>query len=248
MQRYIIVILFGLVPFLNYSQDIVFDDGRTIFTSEMAGGAFIHSGGWGVNFRYGQYKGAFKKLVYEGELTGMRHPKEIKTYNPVLDNNLRGYYYGKRNSLTLLRGSVGYHKSIYSKQNSKGVEVNYLLHGGLTLGFLKPVYLTIGTPGRSDSYKEEKYDPEKHNTGNIIERAPWYYGMDGIKLLPAGYAKFGLNFEYATESKNIKALEVGTMFDVFPRPVEIMADTRNRQVYFSLYLNLLIGSKKSYGQ
>jgi hypothetical protein len=221
------------------------DGQKVLYRNEMAGGFVAHTEGVGLNFRRGKHVTGRRKRVFEIEFVNMRHPKEVKTVNPYFENS-KGFYYGKLNTFQVLRPGIGYQNVIYSKADGRGVEIRYVTFLGGSIGFAKPVYLEIlhETPVQFEyQLSTEKYDPDRHFIDNIYGRAPYFKGFDEMKIYPGGYAKLGLSFEYASFEEDVKAIEVGVCADVYPKVVPIMANTRNNQVFVSLYLNLLYGRK-----
>lgn len=222
-----------------------------LYRYEMSGGILAHSNGFGANFRKGKHLTGYKKRMLEIELVNMKHPKEYKSFNP--SNEAKGYIFGKQNSLVILRTGAGIQKVITSKANRGGVEVRYLYYGGASIGFLKPVYLEIlrEIPNSTDfNIVREKYDPQKHNTGNIFGRAPFTLGLTEMSILPGIYGKFGLNFEYGVTDDKIRAIETGVTFDLYYKKAPIMAKIDNaddydpnKQFFISFYINILYGNK-----
>lgn len=220
------------------------DQPKLFYRSYLSGGASIHSHGYALNFRRGLRKTGFVKHIFEAELASMKHPKEFKSVNPYFDDS-RGFVYGKLNTLTVLRPSYGRQRILYTKDAKRGVQISYVLMGGPTLGFVKPVYLEIATssvPNRI-SVKTERYDPEEHSLPMIFGRAPALTGLDEISIIPGGQVKFGFQFEYAPEDDAIRALETGIVVDMFYKEVPMMAFTDNRQLFYSFYLNWQFGKK-----
>lgn len=221
------------------------DGQKVLYRNEMAGGFVAHTEGVGVNFRRGKHVTGRRKRVFEIEFVNMRHPKEVKTVNPYFENS-KGFFYGKLNTFQVLRPGIGFQNVIYSKADGRGVEIRYVTFLGGSIGFAKPVYLEIlhETPVQFEyQLSTEKYDPDRHFIDNIYGRAPYFKGFDEMKIYPGGYAKLGLSFEYASFEEDVKAIEVGVCADVYPKVVPIMANTKNNQVFVSLYLNLLYGRK-----
>jgi hypothetical protein len=218
---------------------------KVLYRNEMSGGLVAHTAGLGVNFRRGKHVTGMRKRVFELEFVNMRHAKEIKTVNPYFENS-KGFYYGKLHTFHVLRGGLGYQNVIYSKADGRGVEIRYVTFLGASLGLAKPVYLEIlhGTVIPFEfNLTTERYDPEKHFVDNIYGRAPYFRGVDEMKVFPGGYAKLGLSFEYAPYEEDVKAIETGISIDVYPKVVPIMAHDRNNQAFVQLYINLLYGRK-----
>jgi len=245
-----IALLYGTAHNAN-AQQTVFEETKVLYASEMAGGVILHTSGWGVNYYYAKNLTGFKKMVYEAELVGMKHEKEIKTLSDF--HNIRGYFYGKMNSLTILRTSIGIQKTFIPKQSIRGVAISIDYNIGISHGIVKPVYLSVrfsnNEPSQiTDEIRDVKYDPDKHYPDNILGRSPIFKGLGDLKYYPGIYGKVGLNFEYSDESDFVKAVEVGLTADAFLRPIPMMAFNKNSQVFAAIYFNFIFGKKRKYGE
>jgi hypothetical protein len=208
-------------------------------------GVQLHTAGWGIDYRRGKNITGYKKRIFEVEIVNIKHPKEIRSVNPYFEN-AKSFFYGKLNSITVIRGGLGRQRTLFSKAEKDGVEVRLLYSGGLSLALAKPIYLYILYPTAFDGeYElvEEQYDPEKHFIDNIYGRAPYTSGLDQIKPFPGGYAKMGLSFEYGGNPESIRCLEGGICVDAYAKPLPIMAIAKNNSVYFNFYINWLFGKR-----
>lgn len=234
------------------AQSIYDDQDRTLYSREIYGGPVIHGGGWGGQFVYGKYRTAADRVLFSLELVGMKHPKEVKSYNPYYEDS-RGYFYGKQNSLMILRPTFGHKHRITEKIRKSGVELNFVWGVGPSFALLKPVYLQIGVRADGqdnppyDNIVEEKYDPAKHFANNIFGRASWFRGLGELGVISGVFARTALNFEYAGDNTGIKALEVGASLDAYPQKIPIMAElegVENKQFFLEFYVALQFGGKK----
>jgi len=229
------------------AQETVFEEARTIYKRESSYGLIVHTRGWGFNYRYGQYTSGFTRKIYEGEIVGMKHPKEIESFSSIFDNS-NGYKYGKLNSFIILRASIGVQNTFISKQSVKGIAIGYVLNIGLSLGYAKPIYLEVihkdeitGILGSSI----EKYDPNKHYQNDIIGKTSMFHGFFEGKIYPGIIVKAGLNFESAKQASKISAIEVGGTLDVYAQKIPIMANNLNSPLLYNLYVTISFGSKKT---
>ena len=87
MKKLLTNILFVVLTQALFAQETVFEEGRTIYKRENAFGAIIHTAGWGLTYKYGVYTSGFTRRIYEVELVGVKHPKEIKSFSSVFDNS-----------------------------------------------------------------------------------------------------------------------------------------------------------------
>jgi hypothetical protein len=241
---------FALLLFLALNlkaQDNTFkEDTKLLYKYESTFGITAHSRGWGFSYRKAKNLTAFTKLVYEGEFATQRHPKEIRTRTSYKEN-AKSFVYGKQYALVSLRPGIGMQKILYGKENPGAVEIRYGYYGGISLGVAKPVYLVVAEPSAIPNlFKQEveRYDPEKHEFDNIIERAPFGRGLSSTKIYPGFYGKVAVTFEYSPEDETAKAIETGLVIDVYPKPVPQMAFNKNYPWLFSFYVTFMFGDKE----
>jgi len=247
-MRTTILLLLILCGALSASaQETIYEETRVPYKREIYGGIVLHGAGWGLRFDHAKYRTARDRRLLGVEVVGMKHPKEVKSFNPYYED-ARGYFYGKSNSLMILRPTYGRKWQITDKIRRTGAEVNLLWGIGPSIGLLKPVYLQIGKPDRIpyENIAVERYDPAIHDVQNIYGRATWFNGVGEIKPYMGGFARVALSFEYSGETTGLKGLEVGATMDVYQKTVPIMAElegVRNKQFFFEFYLALQFGKK-----
>jgi hypothetical protein len=219
------------------------EDLNVLYRNESSFGIYVHTaGGIGLAYRRGQHVTGKRKRMLEVEVQNFKHPKEVKTVNSYFENS-KGFNYGKLNSFFLIRPGVGLQNVLYQKSDKKSVEIRYSYFVGATLAFAKPVYLEIVRDPQEGVVSTERYDPEIHSIDVIYGKAPFFKGADRTKIIPGGYAKLALSFEYADRYNAIKAVETGVVFDVYPKVLPMMAHNRNQQVFASLFLKIIWGKK-----
>ncbi len=222
------------------------EDLKVLYRNESSFAVFIHSaGGIGLAYRRGQQVTGFRKRMWEMELQNFKHPKEIKSLNSYYDNS-KGFIYGKLNSVLLVRSGVGYQNILFEKNDKSNIEIRFSYSVGGTLAFAKPVYLEVIVPTADPSISliaTERYDPDKHFPAQIYGKASFFKGIDKMKFYPAGYGKIALSFEYGKRYNVIKAIEVGSVVDVYPVALPMMAFNKKQQAYISLYLKMVWGKK-----
>ena len=229
------------------AQNTVFEEKRTIYKKEEAFGALIHTRGWGLTYRYGKYTSGFTRKIYDVDLVGMKHPKEIKTFTSAFDNS-NGYVYGQLHSVIILRAGIGRHNTFVSKQSVRGISISSILSGGFSLAYGKPVYLEVikvdSISGELSS-EVERYNPSKHSQFEIIGKASYFKGFFNGTYYPGVFAKYALSFESSRQANRINALEVGAVLDLYLQKVKMMANDFNKRYFFNLYVSLTFGSKKT---
>lgn len=246
-------ILFSLFFFSASGQELKDDktriengeDLKVLYRNESSFGLYAHSaGGIGIAYRRGFHVHGTRKRMFELEAQNFKHPKEIKSVNGYYDDS-KGFIYGKLNSVLIVRSGVGFQNILFEKTDKKNVEIRFSYFIGGTLAFAKPVYLEIikKDPFDVNIISTEKYDPEEHFPAEIYGKAPFFRGVEKMRVYPAGYGKIALSFEYGKRYNVIKAIETGAVMDVYPFAPPLMAFTKKQQVFVSLYLKMVWGKK-----
>lgn len=234
------------------------DGTKILYTNEFVLGLSLNTNGWSIIGRKGKNITHYRKRLWEGAITSIHHPKELKHNNeflPPITNfpNPRAFVYGKQNTFFTFQGGIGQMRKIYEKSEKNGVQVRYVAIAGASIGFIKPYYLKILRKIDNSRYytlSDERYDPDVAVDDNDF--LDWYtiWGSSGfakgfgeMRFMPGAYGKFGLNFEWASYSDIVKSIEVGTQVDVYPKKIPIMILAKNKQIYPSLYLSVIFGWK-----
>ncbi len=243
----LILVLISLVKSV-YSQGTVFEEKRTIYKREQAFGVTVHTRGWGLTYRYGQYTSGFTRRIYEAELVGVKHPKNTKTYrNPQANSD--GFVYGQLNSIMVLRLDIGNHRTFISKQSVRGIAISSIFSGGLSLAYAKPVYVKVPSEFNPNLKEQNedivRYDPDVHEIDTIVGGTSLFHGFFTGSFIPGAYVKAGLNFESSRQADKINSLEVGVVLDVYYKKVPMMGNDFNKMYFFNLYVSLTFGSKKT---
>ncbi len=218
------------------------DDLKAIYRKEASFGAFVHSaGGIGIGVSRGKRINVDRKRMLEAEVCNFKHPKELKSVNSYYESS-QGYFFGKLNSVLLARVGFGFQNILFQKTVKKNVEIRYSTFLGGLLAFAKPIYLEVKSANNPGNPIVERYTPSVRQE-DIYGRAPFFSGIGNTKVIPGGYAKLALSFEYADRYDAIKAIETGVVADIYPKALEIMAFNKKQNVYFSLYIKMIWGKK-----
>ncbi len=77
------------------------------YDNSIAVGIQLHTNGWGGNFQYLVNKNVSNNFILNLDILSLKHPKEVKVLNPVLEN-AKPYVYGRKNHVLLIRPGFGY--------------------------------------------------------------------------------------------------------------------------------------------
>jgi len=239
--RYIFIVLFTGLASSVFAQLPAEQINKAGFRKEVYGGLNLHTQGFGASLYFTKFKTATVKTVYGIDFVKMKHSKEIKIFGAI-DENAKGFVYGKLNSFYILRPGYGRRKIMYEKLREQAVEISYLWMIGPSIGMTKPEYLEVFNV-LGEIPQIEKYDPEKHNLDNIYGRGPASRGWSELNFHPGIFGKIAINFEFSAYRSSIRGVEVGAVLDGYPWRIPIMTNTTNSFLYPTLYINLLLGKK-----
>ncbi len=188
----------------------------------------------------------------------LKSPKEETVTNPYTGGSFTGY---KTNYAFVLRPSFGVQRVLFRKAAESGVQINALLSAGPSFGLLMPYYISYdytaaqsGQFRNEDTVINEQYDPAKHTVGGaIVDRAPFFSGIGGTKIVPGVHLRGALSFEYGRYRDAVAGAEVGFLVEAFtkrlitldPSTVPGAADSNalNKQFFPSVYLTLYLGHR-----
>lgn len=207
---------------------------------------FVNTRGVGVGYQVGKLPDYRNRHAFETDFLYSRHPKQLRVSSGYWEGS-RPFSYGKMCDLFFWRVGYAYQHVLHHKPYWGGVEVRYSLSAGFTLGIGFPSYLKIlyiAYPSMNYVIMEEQYNPEIHNTGNIVGASDWYAPFKGIFFRPGGYLKTGISFDFSKSQYKLHVLEVGLSADsVFPF-IQQMAFNKATPIYLNAYIAYSFGRKK----
>jgi len=243
MRKFSLIILLGLITSSGlFAQGEIDEQMGVMLRDESSFGVFLNSNGFGANYRRGFWRNARNQFILDADFSYVKHPKEYKTTISYNFNTHR-YVFGKENLFWEVKGLAGWQKELYRKIDRTGISVRMFYSGGVTLGFLKPVYykvLTISPVGELLDEEYMKFSPSLHQS-NIGGRGPFFMGFNELKVVPGLTGKTGFSFEYSQKDAIVHALEAAISLTVYPRDINIMATEKNNYLFFNLMVGYRFG-------
>ena len=235
-MKLILSIILFFTGITVFAQGDLYSGTRVYNNNEQSFGIDLISNGIGFNYKIGKRIDGRRKTIYQLDFSWFKHPKEIKI--KTYDSGNR-FVYGKMNSPSNFRLSVGRQKVLYERKDRNGVKISYFYTGGISLALLKPVYYNIITGG---ILTEQKFDiTEIHTYSQIHSRSSFFKGFNEISLIPGASIKLGFDFDFATSDDRIHALEAGVCLDFYYKELEIMATENNNMALFTLFVTYRFG-------
>lgn len=245
MKKFLIIFLLSVAGVIcAYSQGEIDDQLKVFFRNERSFGFQLNTDGIGASFRAGRRIDYLNKRLIEVDFGTLKSPKEYRQRHPFGQGG--AYVFGKLNSAFYLRGGYGHQHELYSKEDFGGIAIRYFVSAGPTLALYKPIYYKVlyQISGTVNEYelREELFDPNSIAAPTeIYGRAAFTKGLKETKVMPGAYGKAGFNFEYSKEDRAIHAIEIGGQLNAFMKEIPIMAETRNKQFFFSLFVSYRFG-------
>ncbi len=242
----LIALLFGISTGLQAQLDTDADFKRTVYDRAYQGGIMFHSRGYALNGRYLKYTDGYTAKGFELDLVKIRHPKETISSEDIF-NNYRGFVKGRINSFYTIRMGYVQENILFDKTDQGSISMAWVYSGGLSLGLLKPIFLSVDEFGDDGDLRVNiiRYTGET-NPANINGEANFLRGIEETKLHPGVYLKTGVNFDYQFLDKKITNLEAGIIYDYFINEVPIFYEDEvdvNWNGFFQLYITVNFGYK-----
>lgn len=176
----------------------------------------------------------------------LKHPKELRYASKASGGSFIAY---KKNHLVVIRTSYGREFVLFHKGNEDGVQVDFILNGGLSFGLLTPYYIEYSTGTTSEIVP---YDPVMTPDLNKVINSPGYgTGFSSTKVVPGIHLKTGFSFEYGHFTNKVTGLEVGFLFEAFTQKMVMMeapplsgGQFHSNQFFSSIYINIFYGGRR----
>jgi len=210
-----------------------------------AWGLHLNSSGYGIDFRRGKQKTAFKNVFWNFSVNTIKHAKETQTLNRFYERS-SSFIYGKINNVWQLKLDRGFIKNLNPKGDNSSVAISYGMTIGASLNIVKPIYLDIvqnESTFQNPITISERYDPEIHPTEKVLGRSFFLKGLDESQIRPSIQFQSFLCAEWQKKPKQINLLEAGIGFDYFFTPLPILAYEQNKSLIVTLFIRVLIGNK-----
>jgi hypothetical protein len=246
VKRNTILIGFLIIYQFVSAQGELEEPDKIFYENERTFAVLINSNGLGINYRFGKRVTALRKIIYEGDLVNIKHPKEIKLNTSQYYFSTRSFVYGKLNQFYNLRIGMGLQYEMFPKFDRGGISIRRYFAFGPAIGITKPIYYLINVDSDGDAYPEtqvvEKYTYKQHiQTTTIVGRASYFKGFDEISFIPGLYGKVGMMFEFGRFHETIHALDAGIIVDAFVKKVPIMAIDNNNFIFLTLFISYRFG-------
>jgi len=211
------------------------------------GGIMYKSSGLGINYqnKLESAKGFGKQ--FDIDLCTYHHQQESKSFNTEL-NNPAPFIFGKINRVAILKTQYSITHKLSGFTDAQRVGLDLVLGGGISIGFLKPVYINLVYPNANgyETLVSEKYDPNKHTdktkiAGYTDSRVGWseIATKAGISL------SAGIGFTWGYFTNFPKRLETGFYLEYFDKGLPVMAFAKNKRLNEGMYLKVFLGKRVS---
>ena len=226
-----------------------------LYNQERTGDLQVHTNGFALAYTVGDIRKYYLTRYRYFGLGLLKHPREYRqsvNFNNgnILLKSSSSFSYGKQNNFIILRAGIGEKRYFSEKAKRKGVAVGVSYEGGLSLGILKPYYLILNKLESSSggSYTvTEKYSEVNAeyflDVSRIQGAASFFRGIDEISVLPGLHGKIGAHFSLGAFEKDVRALELGAMFDLYFKRVPLMVIENNQPFFLNLYATLQLGRR-----
>ncbi len=237
MLKFSYIILFLIIPiFSTLAQGELDEQNKIFYRNEKTYALNLNANGLGFDYRFAKRVNANRKFIYDGDINNMKHPKELKKFNPW-STSLSRFAYGKINTAFNIRFGIGNENEIYKKYDRNSVSIRLFYVAGLSTVVLKPIYYKIL---EGEYIVEKKFDL---NTPAfyIWGRSSYFKGISETKIIPGGYLKTGIGFEFSKNDKKVSMLEAGVTLELYPKTIDIMATETNKMFFPTIYIAYRFG-------
>lgn len=221
------------------------EEGVLSYSRQTSFGVQLRTNGYGAFLEIGRSRSPRFTNLYLLELTEIKHAKEEKMSNASTFFS-NSFVYGKINNFYQAKLGFGQQYVFGQKGNKNGVAVLAIVHGGLSMGLLKPYYIQVQE--QTSGLRDIKYDSKDSviflDLGRIVGGSGFSRGWNELKLQPGAFVKTALRFDFGRFNETIQALEIGMSLDAYASKIPQMVYSAPRQLFFQGHFALVFGHRK----
>jgi hypothetical protein len=265
VKKYIVVSLLAFIGFQSFAQDTTAtqkatkqerreqerrrrnslakqeEEGVLIFNRQTAGGLQLRTNGYGAFLEIGRSRSPRFTNLYVFEISEIKHPKEEKFSGDGFLSN--SFVFGKINNFYQAKLGFGQQYVFGQKGNKNGIAVLGIVHGGLSMGLLKPYY--VRERGGGTDIKYDSRDSVLFLTPSEISGGSGFTkGWNELKIKPGVYLKTALRFDFNRFNERISALEIGISADYYASGIPQMVYNKPNKLFFQGHLAYIFGKRK----
>jgi hypothetical protein len=220
------------------------EEGVLVYQKQSIFGIQLRTNGYGAFYELGKMKSNRKTNIYRIDFTEIKHPKEEKQLGGsfIFGNP---YVYGKINNFYPVTLGFGQQYIFGQKGNKNGVAVTGIYNAGLSVGLLRPYYLTIEDV---DGQRTIKYSVEDSllflDRSAIVSGGGFGKGWSEIKIKPGAFAKVAMRFDYGRFNESVSGLEIGMSLEAYASKIPLIVKQKDKRLFFQGYIAILFGRRK----
>ena len=222
--------------------------------NELSLGLRLNTNGWSVFSDYGRVKtndlkhaDMFHNVFFlQFEVTEKKDARETKI--PSETTNTFGgssnYIYGKINNLYAIKFGVGYRKLLAGKPDPGCVSIHWSNTIGGLVGLLKPYYIEVDAANEPQMIKYSTSTEQDFLNQSAIQGAAGFSkGWGEVKIIPGGYARTALHFDFSTNRRNVLGVEAGGNAEFYSQKAQLMAFQNPKALFMDLFVSFQYGRR-----
>jgi hypothetical protein len=222
------------------------EEGVLIFRKQSIFGLQGRTNGYGIFYEVGFMKSNRKTNIFRIDITETKSAKEEKLLSSgIIFGN--PFIYGKRNYFYPVTLGFGQQYILGQKGNKNGVSVSAVYNAGVSLGLLRPYYVSVEDPisGEDRTIKYSPADSALFLGPTISGGGGFGKGWSEITVKPGAFAKVAMRFDYGRFNEMVSGLEIGMSVEAYASKIPIMLrQEKDPRLFFQGYIAILFGKRK----
>jgi hypothetical protein len=227
------------------------EEGVLAYRKQSTFGIQLRTNGYGVFYELGRMRTPRFTNLYMIELTEIKDIMEDKV-SPVGNGSFNSsFIFGKINYFYQGKLGFGQQYILGQKGNKNGIAVMGIYEGGISIGLLRPYYLTIKeSNGNKRNIKYNSPDSTLFFDGPEGS-AGLSKGWNEMEMVPGAFIKTALRFDFGKFNEKVQAIQIGLSLEGYSKKIEIMAPSFGgkkiaspKQLFFQGHLAFVFGGRK----
>ena len=220
------------------------EEGVLVYRKQNIFSIQLNTNGYGAFYEQGFMKTNRKTNLFSIEISEVKHRKEEKLFGGSFPFGTP-FVYGKVNYFYPVNLGIGQQYILGQKGNKNGVAISAVYKAGLSVGLLRPYYVSIADATNQERViRYTSQDSAAFVDGPFLSAGGLGKGWSELKVKPGVFVRGALRFDWGRFNETVSGVELGMSVNYYTSDVPLLLFQNEQKLFFQGHIAILFGRRK----